>query len=283
MIDHVADMGERSYSQEVGAGERFEFGRNWARFLETLDEHRIVKAEETLKTMLGRESFAGRNFLDIGSGSGLFSLAARRLGMSVFSMDYDPNSVACTEELKRRYFPADASWTVTQASVLDQEFLHSLGTFDTVYSWGVLHHTGSMWRALRNIEPVVAERGQLFIAIYNDQGKPSRRWLWVKKVYNSLHPSLRFLVVWPSFLHFWLWRIVKDLIRFRPVQSWSTYHESRGMSPWHDVIDWVGGYPFEVAKPEEIFDFYHKYGFALEKMTTQAGGLGCNEFVFIRK
>jgi len=54
------------------------------------------------------------------------------------------------------------------------------------------------------------------------------------------------------------------------------------MSRYYDMIDWVGGYPFEVAKPEEIFDFYRKRGFALEKLKTCGGGLGCNHFVFRR-
>lgn len=55
------------------------------------------------------------------------------------------------------------------------------------------------------------------------------------------------------------------------------------MSHWHDWIDWVGGYPFEVAKPELIFDFYRDRGFTLHNMTTCGGGGGCNEFVFIRQ
>jgi 2-polyprenyl-6-hydroxyphenyl methylase/3-demethylubiquinone-9 3-methyltransferase len=55
------------------------------------------------------------------------------------------------------------------------------------------------------------------------------------------------------------------------------------MSVWYDLVDWVGGYPFEVAKPEEVFDFYRKRGFELSRLKTSGGGLGCNEFVFIRK
>lgn len=54
------------------------------------------------------------------------------------------------------------------------------------------------------------------------------------------------------------------------------------MSLMHDLIDWVGGYPFEVAKPEEIFDFYHARGFVLQRLYTCGGGIGCNQFVFER-
>src|SRR5687768_17002539 len=126
--------------------------------------------------MLNVERLDGKSFLDIGSGSGLFSLAARRLGARVHSFDYDPQSVACTTELRRRYVPASADWIVERGSALDRDYLSTLGTFDVVYSWGVLHHTGSMWQALDNVKPLVAERGHLYIAIYNDLGEITDRW-----------------------------------------------------------------------------------------------------------
>src|ERR1700755_2012521 len=139
-----------AHAIEVGRGERFEFGENWSRFLAVLDEERIRKPQESLREMLEVERREGKSFLDIGAGSGLFSLAARRLGARVHSFDYDPRSVACTRELRRRFFDADPSWTIDEASALDESYVRSLGTFDVVYSWGVLHHTGQMWRALEN-------------------------------------------------------------------------------------------------------------------------------------
>lgn len=136
------------HEQEILRGERFEFGKNWKRFLKLLNTERIAEAEKSLKSMLCVDTLQGRRFLDIGSGSGLFSLAARRLGATVYSFDYDPQAVACTDELRKRYFPQDSLWTVDQGSVLDQAYLQSLGQYDIVYSWGVLHHTGAMWTAL---------------------------------------------------------------------------------------------------------------------------------------
>jgi len=147
------------HQNELNAGERFAFGDNWARFLSILNDERIRMAEESLKRMLEVETLAGKSFLDIGSGSGLFSLAARRLGARVHSFDYDPQSVACTAELKRRYFPDDAQWVVEEGSALDMDYLNRLGQFDVVYSWGVLHHTGAMWQALKNVAPLVAGGG----------------------------------------------------------------------------------------------------------------------------
>ncbi|MBL8850076.1 MAG: 50S ribosomal protein L11 methyltransferase, partial [Planctomycetaceae bacterium] len=78
----------------------FAFGRNWRRFLSVVDERRIEAAVESLSLRLGRDSLKGVRFLDAGSGSGLFSLAAQRLGATVVSFDVDPQSVACTTEMK---------------------------------------------------------------------------------------------------------------------------------------------------------------------------------------
>ncbi len=278
-----AHVKSEQHAAEVAQGQRFEFGQNWSRFLDVLNDDRIAKAETSLTDFLEMPDLRGKHFLDIGSGSGLFSLAARRLGASVFSFDYDPQSVACTQELKRRYFPDDSGWHVEEGSVLDKDYLESLGRFDVVYSWGVLHHTGAMWQALGNAAPLVAPGGMLYIAIYNDQGRASREWTAVKKAYNRLPKRLKFLVLWPAFVRLWGPIMLVDLTRGKLFYSWRHYDGVRGMSPWRDVVDWVGGYPFEVATPEAIFKFFRRKGFGLRQMTTYAGGHACNEFVFVNE
>lgn len=270
----------KNHSSEVERGERFQFGDNWARFLTTLDEARIVAAEQSLRTMLGRDTLAGLRFIDVGSGSGLFSLAARRLGAEVHSFDFDPQSVQCALELRSRYFPNDTAWTIQEGSVLDANFIAGLGQFDIVYSWGVLHHTGEMWKALDQVTGLVQPGGQLFIAIYNDQGYISRRWTRIKKLYCSGAIG-RWLVKVFCIPYFVLPPLLLDLVKLRdPTRIYREYKRERGMSRVHDWYDWLGGYPFEVAKPEEIFDFYTARRFRMEKLTTCGGGLGCNQFVF---
>ena len=271
---------------EIARGERFEFGKNWSRFLALLDDARIARAEESLKQMLEVENLEGQSFLDIGSGSGLFSLAARRLGARVHSLDYDPQSVTCTKELRRRYFNNDSEWRIEEGSALDADYLKSLGAFDVVYSWGVLHHTGAMWSALENAQLPVAEGGKLFVAIYNDLGSRSRRWRWIKRTYNDLPDFLKapfaLTVIAPEEAK----SLLRSLMLLKPgeyLRSWTQYNRNRGMNRWRDVIDWVGGYPYEVATPEQIFDFYRSHGFQLTKIKCGGVGLGCNEFVFQRE
>lgn len=274
------------HQSEVASGERFEFGKNWAAFLAVLDDERIAKAEGSLRDMLEVDSLDGKTFLDIGSGSGLFSLAARRLGAKVRSFDFDSSSFACTQELRNRYFPNDPNWRVEQGSALDAEYLKSLGKFDVVYSWGVLHHTGEMWKALENAIIPTKKGGKLFIAIYNDTGSQAKRWHWIKKSYCGLPRSLKTPFAIAVTIPDELKRLARSLITLQPrdyIHSWTQYKNSRGMNRWHDIIDWVGGYPYEVATPEEIFEFYKTRGFTLIKLKTGGVGLGCNEFVFEKK
>lgn len=238
---------------------RFDFGENWSKFNTSLTVEQRQSARESLTARLG--DIRGLSFLDIGAGSGLFSDAARELGADVRSLDFDP-----------------ARPDIERGDVLDWDYMASLGQYDIVYAWGVLHHTGRMWDAIHNAACAVKTGGRLFMSIYNDQGRKSARWRGVKRLYNRLPHALRQPFVVLVMAPWELRSAVHLALHGRSyLEVWRNY--PRGMNRWRDLVDWVGGYPFEVAKPEEVFGFLRDRGFALEFMRTCGGGLGCNEFV----
>lgn len=264
---------------------RFAFGDNWRQFLAVLDDDRIAEAEQSLKKMLDVERLDGRSFLDIGSGSGLFSLAARRLGARVRSFDYDPQSVACTEELRRRYFAEDAEWLIDRGSALDPAYMAQLGRFDVVYSWGVLHHTGAMWVAFEHAMRRVNDRGLLFIAIYNDQGWKSHLWWFIKFAYNKLPAPLGKAYGYALGFLAEAVNILKYTIRLQPmtaIRPLLNYRKDRrGMNVLRDMIDWIGGFPFEFATYDVLESYMSARGFELVR-GSRASSLGCHEMVFRR-
>jgi SAM-dependent methyltransferase len=275
-------------AQPVG-GTAFAFGRNWRRFLAGgLSAERLQEAKISLTTFLGRESLAGLTFVDVGCGSGLFSLAACELGArAVVSFDIDPEAVACCRMLRERT-GGPAYWRVESGSVLDPVFLTQLGQFDVVYSWGVLHHTGQMWQAVANAASLVKPGGLFYLAVYNRaedfafyrDGRfgPSRFWLWEKRLYVAL-PGLLQAAVDGAVMAL---LVTGYLLTGRnPVRQIRQHVRRRGMSWRVDIRDWLGGYPYEFAAVDEVFAFAKGQGFALERLKYH-GGLLNNEYLFVR-
>ena len=275
-------MSINKFREEVAAGQRFEFGKNWESFLGKLNDERISISQSSLLGMLEETSLSGKSFLDVGSGSGLSSLAAKNLGANVTSFDFDESSVWCTSELKNRYYSSDKSWAIMQGSALDSKFLLELGRFDIVYSWGVLHHTGKMWASIDNCLDLVNDDGKFFIAIYNDQGIKSHFWWIVKWLYNKLPRILRkpFAYTAGFFVKFLM--LLKYTLKLKPMVILGPifdYKQSRGMSMLSDIVDWYGGFPYEFATYEYLVDYIQSKGFTLQK-GKEASSLGCHELVF---
>jgi len=238
--------------------DRFEFGENWKSFLRNVDESHIEEAIADVRDVYDIEHMENSRFLDIGCGSGMFSLAAHRLGAAeVVSLDYDEQAVECCRQLRDEEEEV-GNWSVTQGDILDEDFVRSLGDFDYVYCWGVAHHTGDLWKAVDNTVTTVAERGQLCLGIYNrvEEGVyDSHTALKIKRLYNWLPDPLRKLMVYGyAGAHLSLRTVLK---REDPIKYVNSYgDDNRGMDYWHDVKDWLGGLPFEFASPEEVEDYF---------------------------
>jgi 2-polyprenyl-6-hydroxyphenyl methylase/3-demethylubiquinone-9 3-methyltransferase len=259
--------------------DRYGFGANWASFIETAysAERRDI-AKKNLLGFLGRSDLKGVNFLDIGSGSGIHSLAAHDAGVSALrSFDYDEMSVKTTSRL-RDMAGAPSHWVVERGDALDPAYMESLGKWDIVYSWGVLHHTGAMWDAITNAAGRVKSGGLFFIALYSSNvAYPSTDfWLDVKKRYNSATPAgKRRMEYW------YLWRFGLDRNPLRLPKLLKQMYDKkkqRGMNYMVDVRDWLGGWPMEYADDQEVVDFLEeRFGHQLLKIST---GEACTEFLF---
>jgi SAM-dependent methyltransferase len=262
----------------------FSFGRNWQEFLEKrLTPEREQQALQSICEFLEVDNLKGRSFLDIGCGSGLFSLAAHRLGASsIFSLDVDPFSVRCCQELKRRAGNPE-HWTVQEGSILDQELVKGLPKTDLVYAWGSLHHTGNMWQAIRNAASRVEKGGLFYVTIYNrvEGRRGSNFWLKVKRRYNRSSAAVKRLMEWAFFLRYGL---ISALASGKnPSTFLQSYGRERGMSYWTDVRDWLGGYPYEFASVHEMFRFCTRE-LGMEMVNLNATNTtGTNDFLFRRR
>lgn len=274
----VGKMDVKKEKYEEIYDKKFSFGKNWENFLKNLTKERIDISKKYLKEFIGLKNLKNKTFLDIGCGSGIQSLAACQLGAKVISVDIDDNCIDCTKYLRKVNNINEEDWKIIKGSILDDTLLNKLEKADIVYSWGVLHHTGDMWKALRNVMSLVKEKGLLYIAIYNKyEGLLSSEfWLRIKKIYANLNKFFRHII---TFTYIFLLIILMILIGRNPVKYIKEYKKERGMSFYTDVVDWLGGYPYEFATPKEITKFCKRQGFKSIKLK-EIKGWGCNQFLF---
>ncbi len=272
------------------ATEQYDFGTNWRTFVEHhLTEASREEALRSLRAFLRLDSLEGLTFVDVGCGSGLFSWVAHELGAErVLSFDVNPNSVACCTELRLEK-GSPKNWEVREASILDDAVIGELGEFDVVYSWGVLHHTGEMWKAIENTAGLVKPGGLMWIGIYNradgiglySDGRvgSSRFWEKEKAIYNRLPKVGQRVMDYAAASGMFTAYLLAGR---NPVREIREHNKNRGMSWVVDIRDWLGGWPYEYASVEEIFKFVHdRLGYELENLVS-TNTLRNNEFLFRR-
>ena len=266
----------------------FAFGKNWASYGEKVTGVEMEEAEKALSRLLGGKRLEGERFLDIGCGSGLHSLAALRLGAKdVMAVDLDPDSCATTQTLLGRYAPAGTYFRVELISVFDLD-PSKLGTFDTVYSWGVLHHTGDMDRAIRCAASMCAPEGRFVFALYR------RIWMdWFWHLEKRWYAKTSFAAqACAQALHVSLFKLGLLATGRSFAKYMASYRGNRGMDFRHDVHDWMGGWPYESTQPSEVDSLMGSIGFASERVFARKGkllgrdlglfGSGCDEYVYRR-
>jgi 2-polyprenyl-6-hydroxyphenyl methylase/3-demethylubiquinone-9 3-methyltransferase len=255
--------------------ERFAFGENWRNFSKRLTNKDYLNAKKSVRELVG--DLSGKTVLDIGCGSGLFSIAASALGAKkVVGFDYDPQCVFTAKDMLEHIRPWDSKIKADSIEFSANSILNDNLPFepaDLVYSWGVLHHTGDMYKAFEASARLVAKKGTLAIAIYNKHFT-SPVWKMIKYTYVKSPAIIKKLLVW-------LVLIVK-VPAVMLTSRRNPFSKERGMSYYTDIVDWVGGFPYEYASSGEIIQFFEQRGFKLKKLVKTQGFTGCNEFVFER-
>ena len=265
------------------ASSHFAFGENWASYAALINDAAIAESKRGLLKLIPHEQLQGRSFMDIGCGSGLHALAAAELGVGrILAVDIDPVSVETTRKVLSTR-AASVPWQAENVSVFDLD-PSRFGTFDIVYSWGVLHHTGDMWAAVRKAAAMVAPRGLLALALYRSTYMDAF-WKLEKRWYAHASPSAQRVAQRIYIAAYGLAWPVSGRGSFRDMVA--NYRSARGMDFYHDVHDWLGGYPYEAALAPEIDERLVALGFKAERVFARGKasgvlGSGCDEYVYRR-
>ncbi|MFZ3069228.1 MAG: class I SAM-dependent methyltransferase [Microgenomates group bacterium] len=272
---------ENSYKDK----DHFSFGENWQEYLNKVSPKKIIQAENSMLDLISKSQLKNKSFIDIGCGSGLFSFAAYRFGVAkLLSVDIDKYSIKCVNRLKQQE-DNPINWLVKHGSILNQKFVNSLGKFDIVYSWGVLHHTGDMYQAFNNIIKICKKNSYLILAIYNKNrglsalfSGSSDLWLKIKKTYNSSGWFGKKII---EYLYY-IWFVFGYILTLRNPFLYIKNYNNRGMFFTTDIKDWLGGYPYEYASVDELINYFSNKGFFVKKIIS-SDNLGCHQILFFKK
>lgn len=256
----------------------FNFGKNWHDFsTNALASVNADQARKDFKVLMHGIDLTNINFLDVGFGQGLSSLCAAENGAKVVGLDIEELNRQ-TISLTARYFPTVnlEDLKLYTGSILSDETCSILmgespSGYDVVHSWGVLHHTGNMYQALERCVELVKPGGYLVISIYN--------YHWTSPIWKKIKQAYCFA---PTWIQRSMVYVLLPIIWFAKLVVTRQYPnlKERGMNFYYDVVDWVGGYPYEYSSIENITKLCTQRELVRIKVWPALVPTGCNEYIF---
>ena len=140
-------------------GKELEFGTR--EFFDAVEKQRYQEYAPWMPRLMGFDQFAGQRLLEVGCGMGTDLLQFARGGALCTGVDLTPRSV----EISRRHFQVynlPGNFLLTDGERLP----FPDGSFDVVYSNGVLHHTPDTAGAVREIHRVLRPGGIAKVMLY---------------------------------------------------------------------------------------------------------------------
>lgn len=240
------------------------FGLQWKTFSrEQLDTDQLRDSENRLRqeTGLFPEQIAGKIILDAGCGMGRFLDIVSRDGAALaVGVDLSSAVDAAAANLSDR----------DNALIIKGDIFHlpfRRGSFDVVFSIGVLHHTPSTERAFRALVPLIKPGGEIAISVYAATMKPGVGWaiaMFRRRLFRVFTRRLpkRLMLWWSLYCVPVLWVIDKI-----PVARWFRYlfpaviYKSYPLK-W-SVLDTFDIYATELEsrhRPKEVFRWFREAG-----------------------
>jgi SAM-dependent methyltransferase len=247
------------------------FGYQWQKFSRTQLWPEVSERNFRRKTALREEDMRGKLVLDVGCGMGRFADVATRWGAKVIGVDLsDAGEIAATNL-------ADREFVALQADVFALPF--APGSFDCIYSVGVLHHTPDCENAFKKLPRYLKPGGKIAVWLYSGYNNWYRfsdhyRKLTHRMPVERLHSFLSWAV--PGF--YWLDRGLRAIPVVGPPVAGLVHHVFPVNRHWNseirilDTLDWYSPQYQSKHTYEQVFRWFEACG--LEHLTVADVSIG---------
>ena len=283
---------EKKFETMSDSEGKFSFGINWTDFAKNKVDENIVSTHVNdalghllrMPGFLSAKPLEGKRVIDIGCGSGLSSLSFYENGCrDITSFDVNEDSIKATNIIKERFCNDESNlkWSIKEGSILDENLVSDLRSqekYDLVYSWGVLHHTGDMRKAIDNTLSLCQSGSILWMALYIKVDQPDGEEIYQ----NDLKLKIKFNEASEETKKEMIVSRLKKVFGNNPA-TWTRPYDNRGMTPINDVTDWLGGYPYEVARAKDIKRLLEANGFSEIEVLNENRASGTNVIYIYQK